>query len=73
MGITVSSKVGKAVQRNRIKRLVREAWRCEREQLPGGFDLVFIAKKRATTAQLGALRGQLRSLGQRLARRGAPS
>lgn len=69
MGITVSSKVGGAVQRNRIKRLLREVWRRDSEQLPQGLDLVFIAKKRATSARYSGLRSQVRELGKRLGRR----
>ncbi len=68
MGITVSSKVGGAVQRNRIKRLMREVWRRDRDQLPHGLDLVFIAKKRATNVRYSGLRRQVRELGKRLGR-----
>lgn len=52
IGITVSSKVGIAVVRNRIKRWVREVVR--RGQWPGaGLDVVVIAKK--TAEGLGSL------------------
>lgn len=44
IGITVSRKVGKAVVRNRVKRLVREAFRRHREALPTGLDLVLVAR-----------------------------
>jgi len=47
LGLTVSRKVGGAVQRNRIKRLVREFFRTHRDQLPGGVDISIIAKKGA--------------------------
>lgn len=39
LGITVSKKYGKAHQRNRFKRIVREAFRLCRLQLQVGFDL----------------------------------
>lgn len=45
MGITVSRKVGKAVQRNRVKRLIREVWRQNKKLIPLGYDVVFVAKK----------------------------
>jgi ribonuclease P protein component len=46
LGITVSSKVGKAVARNRIKRVVREFFRRYRHQLARR-DYVIIAKREA--------------------------
>ena len=47
LGITVSKKVGRSVERNRIKRLIREYFRQNRDKLPGTFDLNIIAKKGA--------------------------
>lgn len=39
LGITASKHFGNSVQRNRFKRIVREAFRLCRHQLPQGFDL----------------------------------
>lgn len=44
LGITVSRQVGKAVRRNRVKRLVREVFRTHRALLPPQSDLVVIAR-----------------------------
>lgn len=44
IGLSVSRKYGGAVQRNRIKRLYREAFRLEKESLPVGLDLVLIPR-----------------------------
>ena len=47
LGITVTRKVGNAVKRNRIKRLVREYFRLNRHMLSGDWDINVIAKKEA--------------------------
>jgi ribonuclease P protein component len=52
LGITVSSKVGNAVARNRIKRSVREFFRRRRHDLGKGLDFVVIA--RTSAAQISS-------------------
>jgi len=45
LGIVVSKKCSKkAVERNRIKRVIRESFRYHQHHL-GGFDILFVAKK----------------------------
>jgi len=44
IGVTITRKVGNAVARNRVKRLVREVFRREHARFPPGCDVVFIAK-----------------------------
>jgi ribonuclease P protein component len=44
IGLSVSSRVGGAVVRNRWKRLLREAFRLRRADLPEGVDLVAIPR-----------------------------
>ncbi|MBC7172417.1 MAG: ribonuclease P protein component [Polyangiaceae bacterium] len=44
IGITVTKKVGNAVHRNRVKRVMREVFRRNRELFPEGADIVVIAK-----------------------------
>ena len=44
LGVTVSKRVGNAVVRNHLKRLIREWFRIERNALPDGTDLVVIAR-----------------------------
>jgi ribonuclease P protein component len=69
LGVTVSKKVGGAVARNRIKRLVREFFRCHRELLPGSCDLNIIAKKEASGLTAGETFANLERLFKNIANR----
>ena len=40
LGLAVPRRVGNAVKRNRVKRMLREALRLMQHDLPGGYDLV---------------------------------
>ena len=44
IGITTSKKIGNAVERNRARRVIREAYRTHMNNLQGGFDIVFVAR-----------------------------
>jgi ribonuclease P protein component len=47
LGISVSKKVGNAVVRNRIRRMVKEIVRLRKEQFAPNFDYIIIARKPA--------------------------
>ncbi len=59
LGLTVTKKTGKAVDRNRIKRKLREAFRRHRERLDVPFDLVINARRRVLTQPLAGLEREL--------------
>lgn len=59
LGITVSRKVGGAVQRNRIKRWVREAFRTQPELFSRPIDIVLIAKRGIDDFSLQTIREDL--------------
>jgi len=42
LGVSVGRRCGGAVERNRIKRLLREAFRQTRGQMPHGYDVVLV-------------------------------
>jgi ribonuclease P protein component len=50
LGVTASRRLGGAVDRNRVKRLVREAFRRHKLLFPSGCDFVFVAKRNAAEA-----------------------
>jgi ribonuclease P protein component len=65
LGLTVSRKVGGAVERNRVKRLLREAFAREAARLPSGTDVVIVARPDAKSlAEREGLEGLHRSLAE---------
>lgn len=71
IGITVSSKVGNAVVRNRVKRWVREAFRAERAAWPP-VDVVVIARPKAPELGAAGMRRALAAARTRLGERPRP-
>ena len=47
VGISVSKKVGNSIIRHRLTRLIREAYRLNRENFETGYDIVVVARPAA--------------------------
>ena len=59
-GFSISRRVGKAVTRNRVKRLLREILRIT--PLEPGWDIIFIARPGAATANYASLEKSVKGL-----------
>ncbi|MFN4259166.1 MAG: ribonuclease P protein component [Gemmataceae bacterium] len=68
LGLSVSRKVGGAVQRNRLRRLYREAFRLTKVDMPVGLDIVLVPRG-AQEPTLEELKQVLPLLVGKLARR----
>jgi ribonuclease P protein component len=66
LGLSVARRVGGAVERNHVKRLLREAFELEAERLPPGHDVVLVARPEARLVAardgLEGIRGALAEL-----------
>jgi len=69
LGVSVSRTVGAAAQRNRAKRLVREAYRLNRAAMPAACDLVVILKGDWAGRKLNDVAGEMVALVRRAGRK----
>lgn len=60
LGLTCGKSIGKAVKRNRVKRLMRESYRLLESRIKTGVDLVIVARTRAVYAKCPKIEKELR-------------
>ncbi len=64
LGISIPKKTGNAVIRNRWKRLIREAFRTQKKEIPRGFDII-VRPRRGGIAELSRIQESLVGLSWR--------
>lgn len=67
MGVVVSSRFGKAHERNRFKRMVRESFRLAYPDLPKGWDFAIRPRTAAHGSALKEIQDELLMLSERIA------
>ena len=52
IGLAISTKIGNAVKRNKIKRLIRENYKNYENMIKEGYSIVFLFKKKSDTKEV---------------------
>lgn len=65
VGVSVSSKIGNSVVRHRIKRLIKEVFRVNFQNIQG-YDIIFIARTRASEADFVKIKNSMNHIIRKL-------
>jgi len=71
LGLTVGTKVGKAVVRNKIRRRLREIYRLHESEMKCGWDIVIVARSRAKEVPYRVLESEFLRAAEKLGLRKA--
>ena len=66
LGITVSAKIGGAVQRNRIRRRLKEIYRLNEKAFSAGYDIVIVARIKCRFAGYAEIEASVMGLFRKL-------
>ena len=66
LGITVSTKLGKAVRRNKVRRRIREIYRLHQHELMPGWDVIVVARVKAAHSSYAAIERSFLSAADKL-------
>jgi ribonuclease P protein component len=66
LGVTVSTKLGGAVQRNRIRRRLKEVYRLNEKTLLSGYNIVIVARMKSRFTGFSELESSVLSLFRKL-------
>lgn len=59
LGITVSKKIGGAVERNRVKRIIKEAYRLLEDEMLDGYDFVFVSRTKTKKLSMNEVKSHM--------------
>ena len=64
IGITTGKKIGNAVERNRSRRIIREAFRAVIKDVDGSYDFVFVARSKTKYLKSNYIEAVMRDMMQ---------
>ena len=66
LGISVSTKLGSAVVRNRIRRRLKEIYRLNEDKLAVGYDIIIVARMRSRVSSYSEIESSVLALFRKL-------